>query len=112
MSGHRARSRTGRSLISPAIGSAISARTSPPATTTKPPCDRAEPVHRHRHVGVVHADDADVVAVVADRRGDGAALQPETLDEAAPDIAVDAVPRDHGDLDDVLATIGLTLARP
>ena len=74
--------------------------------------DGAEPVHGDRHVGVVHADDADVVAVVADRRGDGAARQPETLDETAPDIAVYAVPGDHGDLGDVLAAIGLTLPAP
>ena len=48
----------------------------------------AQPIDRDRHVVVVHADDADVVAVVADRGGDGALLHAEAGDEAAADIAV------------------------
>ena len=48
------------------------------------------------------ADDADIVAVMSDRGRDGAALQAEALDEAAADVAVDAMARDDRDLDDVL----------
>ena len=71
---------------------------------------RDEAVDGDRHVGVVDADDADVVAVVADRRGDGAALQAEAVDEAAADVAVAAVPLDDRDLGDVLGGIGAARA--
>ena len=59
-------------------------------------------VDRRRHVGIVDADHGDVVAVVADRGGDGAALQAEAMHEAAADVAVLAVARDDRDLDRVL----------
>ena len=100
----------GRSLIRPAIGSASSARTAPSDDDDEAALERDEAVDRRRHVGVVGADDADVVAVMADRGGDGAALQAEAVDEAAADIAVDAVPRDDRDLDDVLGEVDASRA--
>ena len=47
----------------------------------------------------------DVVAVMADRRGDGAALHAKTVHEGDRDIVVDAVPRDDRDLDHILIEI-------
>ena len=44
--------------------------------------ERDDAVDRHRHVAVVGADDADVVAVMPDRGGDRAALEAEAVDEA------------------------------
>ncbi len=72
--------------------------------------ERDDAVDRDRHVAVVGADDADVVAVVPDRRGDRAALEAEAVDEAEPDVAVDAVPRDDRDLDHVLSEVDASRA--
>ena len=47
---------------------------------------RDDAVHRRRHVGIVDADDGDVVAVMPDRRGDRAALQAKAVHEAAADV--------------------------
>ena len=41
------------------------------------------------------------MGVVGNRRGDGAALKAETVDEGAADVAVDPVPRNDSDLGDV-----------
>ena len=71
-----------RGSSGPATGSASSASTSPSSTTTKPPLISRKRLTARRHVLVVDADDADVVAVVPDRRGDRAALHAEALDEA------------------------------
>src|SRR5690606_1062396 len=65
-----------------------------------------QPVNGESHVRVVGADHGDVVAVMADRGGDGAALQAKTGDEAAADIAVLAVAFDDRELDDVGVAVG------
>ncbi len=67
--------------------------------------DFSEPVGRERHVVLVDADDADIVAVMADGRGDRALLQAEALDEAVGVVAVLAVALDDRDLDDVVDEI-------
>ena len=72
--------------------------------------DLDQAVHGRRHVAVVGADDADVVAVVADGGGDGAALQAEPVHEAAADVAVRPVPGDDRDLDDILGEVDQPLA--
>ena len=76
------------------------------------PLDLAQPVDRGGHVRFVRSDDAEVVAVVADGRGDGAPLHAEALHEGGRHIVVDAVARDDRDLDDVLIEIDLPLAVP
>src|SRR5208282_6918589 len=72
--------------------------------------DFAQAVDRRRHVRLVDADDAKVVAVMADGRGDGAALHAEALDERGRAVVVDAVAGDDRDLDDVLVKIDAALA--
>ena len=67
--------------------------------------DLDEAVGGERHVVVVGADDADIVAVMADGRGDRALLQAEALDEAGGMVAVLAVALDDGDLDDIVGKI-------
>ena len=104
-------SSNGRSLIRPATGSASSAITLPSHRRHEAALDLDQPVDRRGHVGIVAADDADIVAVVADRRGDGAAPDAEAVDEAVPDIAMAAVPAQHRHLEDVVRTSATTPPR-
>src|SRR5215467_10257981 len=61
--------------------------------------DFAQPIGGSRHVVLADTDDADIVAVMADRRGDRALLQPESLNEAIGMIAVFSMALDDRDLD-------------
>ena len=82
----------------------------PPLDHDEPALDLPQPVRRQRHVGVIGAHHRDVVMVVADGRGDGAALQPEALDEARGAVAVHAVPLDHRDLHQIARDVGALVA--
>ena len=64
--------------------------------------DLAQTIGGKRHVILADADDADIVAVMADGGGDRTLLQAEALDEAIGMIAVLAVALDDGDLDDIV----------
>jgi len=55
-------------------------------------------VHRKRHVLVACAEDADIVAVVPDRRSQGPSLQTKAFDKTAADIAIAPVPLQHAHL--------------
>src|ERR1700742_4851992 len=65
--------------------------------------DFNEPIDGDRHIRLVRPDDADVMAIMPDRRGDGAALHAEAIDESDGDVAVDPMTADDGDFDHVLA---------
>src|SRR5690606_22568882 len=69
--------------------------------------DLSEAVGGQRHVVVRAADDADIVAVMADGRGDGAGVEAEAVHEAGCDVAASAVPLDHRDLDDIVGEVDL-----
>ncbi len=83
--------------------------TTPSSTTTKPPLISLRRLAARAISSSFDADDADIVAVVADRRGDGAFLQAKTLDETIGVVAVFAVALDDRDLDHVIAEIDVGL---
>jgi methyl-accepting chemotaxis protein len=72
--------------------------------------DLAQPPGGQRHVGVIDTHADDVVVVVADRGGDRARLHAEAADEAGGDVAVLAVPLDHGDAGEVARRVGALVA--
>jgi hypothetical protein len=69
--------------------------------------DFAQPVGGCGHIGFCRADNADIVAVMADGRGNGAPFEAEALNEAGGNVAVLAVTLDHRDLEDVAGRIDL-----
>ncbi len=92
----------GSSAHQPSDRQASSASTPPALHRDEPAAESRSDVHRDRHVRIVRADHADVVAVMPDRGRDRAARQAEAVHEAAPDIAVDAVPLDDADLKEIV----------
>jgi hypothetical protein len=63
-----------------------------------------------RHIRIVDADTGDVVVIVADGGGDGACRHAKAPHEARGDVAVLAVPLDHGDAQQVARRIGPLVA--
>src|ERR1700722_19935172 len=80
------------------------------ARAANPALGLAQAVDRGRHVDLIRADHAQIVAVVADGGSDRAALHAKAFDEGRRVIVIDAVTRDDRDLDHVLAQIDPTLA--
>ena len=72
--------------------------------------DLGQAARGHGHVGVIHPNERDIVVVMAHGRADGAALHPETAHETVGDIAVAAMPLDHGDTGQIARRIGAAVA--
>ena len=65
-----------------------------------------EPLDREGHVPVGHADDDEVVCVVRHARGERAALEPGSRDEAEPDATGREMSLDDRDLREVATGVG------
>ena len=95
-------------VISPAIGSSISASSSPSRQRRDAAADLGQPVGGAGHVGLGGADDDHVVAVMRHRRGQRAGhVVAEARDEAVRDVAGRPVPLDERELADVLRRVHL-----
>ena len=99
-------SASGRSESRPATGSGSSAVTCGAVDDHEAAAELDQALDRERHLGVAHPDDDDVVGVVRERRGEGAAGEAEAAHEAEPDPAGAEMPLDHGDLRQVALRVG------
>jgi len=64
-----------------------------------------QPVHGNRHILVIGAHHADVVAVMTNRGGERALAKAKALDETVANVAVTAVAFEHADLEQVVLRI-------
>ena len=102
--------RAARSETRPATGSGSSAVTCTAVDDDEAAAELDEALDRQRHLGVAHADDDDVVRVVRERRGEGAAAEAEAAHEAEADPARAEMALDHRDLREVALRVGRAVA--
>ena len=96
----------GASESSPATGSGHSARTRRLVDRDDAASELDEPLDREGHVPVVHAHDDEVVRVVRHARGERAALEAGSGDEAETDAAGREMAFDDRDLREIAIGVG------